>query len=103
DASKLTIGGLEANRKPRRELRAVRHDDQDRALPPMKVEQERCDIVRGGAIEITGGLVAQQQPRTPNERSRDGHALALAARKLAGPVVDPIGQAYRVHEVPRVG
>ena len=79
----------------------MRHHDHDGVLTPVKIEQKRCDSVRGGAVEVAGGLVAQQEPRGPNERPRDGDALAFAAGQLARLMVDAIGQPDGFDQIPR--
>ena len=50
------------------------------------------DLLAGGAVEVAGGLVGQQDRRAHHQRARDGHALALAARELVGLVVDAAAQ-----------
>ena len=40
------------------------------------------DASLGGRVQRTGGLVAQQQPRRAQHRTRNGHALLLTARQL---------------------
>src|SRR5262249_17152640 len=73
---------LEADGESLGERGAVSHDDQDRLLQAMKIEQERGHVLGGGAIEIAGGLVAQEQLWIADERARDRHALAFAAGQL---------------------
>ncbi len=41
---------------------------------------------RGAGVEVAGGLVGQDQQRIDDERTRDGHALHLAAGQLVGPM-----------------
>ncbi len=38
----------------------------------------------GGGVEVSGRLVAQQDARAVDERTRDRHALLLATRQLVG-------------------
>jgi hypothetical protein len=40
------------------------------------------DLVAGGAVEVAGRLVANEERRVGDNSSRDGHALLLAARQL---------------------
>ena len=59
----------------------------------LQVEQQRGHGVGRRAIEIAGRLVAQQQPRPADQRARDRDALLLAARQLAGPMIDAMRRA----------
>src|SRR5215472_8738247 len=56
----------------------VRRDDDGRALR-VDAREERHDLARGLGIEISGRLVAQEDERIVDERSRDRRALLLAA------------------------
>ena len=47
------------------------------------------------AVEVAGRLVGEHDRRPPDERARDRHALALAARQLLGAVVEPVRRARR--------
>src|SRR5438309_1879561 len=58
---------------------------------------------RKNPVDNTTRLVRQQQPRAPDQRPRDRHALPLAARQLAWPMVDPIAEPDLVDEPPRAG
>ena len=53
----------------------------------------REDLVGGGAVEIAGRLVAEQQRRIGDDGAGDGDALLLAARHLARIVLGPVGEA----------
>src|SRR6185503_21359082 len=44
--------------------------------------QQQQDLVAGGAVEVAGRLVANQERRVGDNSSRDGHALLLTARQL---------------------
>jgi len=52
------------------------------------------DGVAGVCIEISGGLIGEQQPWSPDESAREGHSLLLAPRKLSGPVVRALPQTH---------
>ena len=68
-------------------------DDDERLSIGMQIPNNAM-ISRGrAAVEIAGRLVGQQQLRSPNQRTSDGDALALAARKLIGFVLQAIAQA----------
>jgi hypothetical protein len=47
----------------------------------------------GGAVEVAGGLVGDDQRRVGHQCAGDGHALLLAAGELVGVVVGAVGQA----------
>jgi len=50
----------------------------------------------GLAVEISGGLVGQDDGGPGHERARDGHALSLSSRKLVRPVFHAGGQPDRL-------
>ena len=52
----------------------------------------RENLVRGGAVEIAGRLVAQEQPRVGHDGARDRHPLLLPARHFAWIMLGPIGE-----------
>ena len=95
------IQQIEAGRQLLRERRAVRDDDQDGLLQPVKIQQDGRDVVGGGAIEVAGRLVAQEEPRLADQRAGDRHALPFAARQLRRPMVDAIGQAHLFDQLAR--
>ena len=45
-----------------------------------------------GAVEVSGGLVSEQQRRIVGERAGDGDALLLAARELRRIVMAALGR-----------
>src|SRR5262245_21779311 len=81
---------VEAHGESLGERGAVRDDDQDGLLQALQIEQQRGDVLGGGAIEVAGGLVAEEQVRLADERARDRDALALAARQLGRTMLDAI-------------
>src|SRR5450759_2933127 len=46
--------------------------------------QQRHDLPAAGAIEVSGWLIGEDQPRLARERARDRNPLALAAGELLG-------------------
>lgn len=58
----------------------MRDNDQDVLLSAMQIEQQRGHHRCRFLIEVAGGLIAQEQPRFADERTRYGDALFLAAR-----------------------
>ncbi len=88
--------------KLRRELGAVRDDDEDRVLlRRCRSSSSDATVVGRCAIEVAGRLVAQQQPRLPDQRARDRDPLPLAARQFGRPVIDAIGEADLLDQRPR--
>ena len=53
----------------------------------------------GVQIEISGGLVCEQEAGFVYEGSGDGGALLLSARELAGAMVSPVGQSQQSEEL----
>ena len=51
------------------------------------------DLLGGGAVEVAGRLVADQQGRVGDQRAGDRDALLLAAGELVRLVLGPVGQA----------
>src|SRR5699024_110237 len=51
-------------------------------------EQEVYDLAAGLAVEISGQLVGEQEPRPRDERAGERNALLLAARELGGEMCD---------------
>ena len=56
--------------------------------------KQRHDFFAGFGVEISGGLVGEQDRRMIHQRARDGHALALAAGKLVGLVHHALGEIH---------
>ena len=50
------------------------------------------DLLAGGAVEVAGGLVGQEDAGLVDQRPRDRDPLALAARELVGAVVHPLAE-----------
>jgi hypothetical protein len=68
------------------------HHDDGLALPVEAGEQQE-DVLAGARIEVSRGFVGQEHGRVRDERTRNGHALHLAARELFGPVIDPFAKS----------
>ena len=67
------------------DLGIVGNDDQCRPVLMQLLENIEDDILIR-LIQVTGGLVRQDDLRVIDQRSRDADALLLAARELAGTV-----------------
>ena len=68
--------------QPGADERVVRRDDQRRADLVADLQQHVRDVVGGGAVELAGGFVGQDQPRARREHPRDDDALRLPAGQL---------------------
>src|SRR3974390_2424269 len=81
--------------------RIVRHHDDGLSLVAIEHLQQLQDLLRVFAVKIAGGLVADQQSGIGHEGARNGYALLLSARQLAGLVRGAIGKAdeleHRAH------
>src|SRR5664280_981372 len=72
--------------------------DHQHRLAVVAVEraQEAQHLLGRLAVEVTGGLVADEQGRVGDDRARDRDALLLPAGKLAGLVAGAVGQAHEL-------
>ena len=68
-------------------------DENDGVAALVKVLEQRHDFFAGFGIEIAGRFVRQNDRRIVHQRAGDGDALALAAGKLVGLVMNAIAQA----------
>ena len=68
-------------------------DDNDGVALLRELLEQRHDFLAGLGIEIAGRFVRQQDGRLVHQRAGDGHALALAAGKFVGLVMNAVGQA----------
>ena len=81
--AELAFFEIDRARGPRRGVRIMRdHNDRLAVFAVQRLEQVQ-DLVAGLAVEVTGGLVAEQQGRIGDNRARDAYALLLPAGKLA--------------------
>ena len=63
--------------------RVVRHHQDGLAVLVHERLQQVQDLVGALAVEVAGGLVAEQEGGVGHDGARDGHALLLPARQLA--------------------
>ena len=74
-------------------------DDHDGLAEPFaQVEEQAMDLVAVVRVEVARGFVGQQHGGRIDQRTGDGHALLLAARKLSGLVVAPRREAHHVEQ-----
>jgi hypothetical protein len=52
------------------------------------------DFLAGGAVEVAGRLVGQENAWAVDQRPGDGHSLPLPAGELVGTVIHPISQSH---------
>jgi hypothetical protein len=76
------------------ESEIVGGDEGRQLMIAMQPRDQLEDRFRCAGIEISGGLVGQQDFRLSDERSGQGDALLFTARKLSGPVMRTLFQAY---------
>src|SRR6185437_17153173 len=62
----------------------VRRHKESAACRSNQVERELQDLVAGGFIQVTSGLVRQQKTRARRHRPSNRDTLLLSARKLLG-------------------
>ena len=87
---------MSIRRRARAAERRVVRDDDERDAARVQYLQQPYDLVAGGAIEVAGRLVGEDQRRLHHGGARDRDALPLAAGKLIRPVVRAICQAVLV-------
>ena len=58
----------------------------------MQTLDEGEDDFGGPVVEVTGGLVGEEELRFGDERAGEGDALLLAAGEFAGAVVGAVGE-----------
>ena len=71
----------------------MRHQDQRGVALFMAGEQQFDDLLAGALVEISGGLVGDENRGIGRQRARQRHALLLAAGKLRGIMRKPVGQS----------
>src|SRR2546425_3952155 len=70
------------------DLGVVRRDD-ERRRELVHTDEQLDDLPAGHRIEVPGGLVRDEDPRSAHERPRDRGPLLLPARELVREVVTP--------------
>lgn len=76
----------------RGEVQGVGHHDEGDLLFLVQFDEQLGEILSGSAVERAGWFVGKEQDGFVDERANDGDALAFATGKLAGTVVEPVGQ-----------
>src|SRR6185295_10372324 len=76
------------------DLGIVRRDDETRSYAAVQLEHQLEHRFGVLPVQVAGGLVGENTRGARHERAREGCALALAARELAGAVRDAVPQPY---------
>src|SRR5207237_1134303 len=82
--------------------RVVGHHQRGLSVISHEAVQEIQDLVRALAVEVAGGLVAEQKRRIGHDRARDADALLLSAGVLSRIVLHPVAQPHERDEIARV-
>jgi len=101
----LPVHQFDHSRSSRRDLRAVRRNDQGRLPFRAQSAKQFDDFLAGVRIEIAGRLIRQNQLRFVDERPGDGHTLLFATGQLIRPVIHALAQtdAFEQLAPPRLG
>src|SRR5207249_9810781 len=83
----LACEKFELTGEPRRQRRVVSYNHKDGLLTPMKIQEQRSDGFGGSSIQVSCGLVAQEQMRLQDERARQSNALLFAPRQFCRTMV----------------
>ena len=94
DLSQLPVDEVQRAIRTRRELGIVRDDDERGADVGVELEHEVEYLARGLAVEVAGRLVGEHAARLGDERTRERHALALAARQFAGTMLQSMAEPH---------
>ena len=73
-------------------VEVVRHDHDGAALLAVNRLQKVDDLLAGVRVEITGGLIREEERGIGDEGASDSHALLLSARQLRGAMVQAIAK-----------
>ena len=76
-------------------------DQDDRVAAGVHLAKRGEDLLAGGAVEVSGRLVGEDEARPGDEGPRDRDPLALPAGELVRPVVRPVGEADPLPAPPR--
>ena len=71
----------------------VGHHD-DRGAVTVEPVEEIENLTTGRRVQLTGGLVGEQDRGPVGDRPGDGHPLHLAAGELSDPVIGAVLQAH---------
>jgi hypothetical protein len=74
-------------------------DDQDGGAEPLvQVADQGEDLAAGMRIQVSGGLIGQQDGGIKCQGAGDGHTLALAAGEFVGQVVEAAAELHEFQQ-----
>src|SRR5207248_730078 len=85
------------------ETGVVRDDDGGDSESLIQLAEKRVDSFAGGLVEVAGRLVGEQQARLQNQRPGQCDPLLLAARELAGLVIEAVAEPDDLQHLARLG
>ena len=91
-AHDLAVGEEEHAMRDGRGACVVGHHDDRLAVFVDRAAQELEDLPARRRVEVSGGLVREENRRLRDERAGDGDTLLLPARQLRRPVREPVGE-----------
>jgi len=74
------------------EIKVVGDKNRGETVVRMQTFNHVEDPAGGNLVQVSGGLVGQQQARIVNQRARKRHSLLLTAGKLTGTMIGAIVQ-----------
>ena len=89
----VAVSKLDAAVRLTRDVRVVRHH-QDGMASIMQFTENLDDHRFVGLVEISGGLVGENDLRLIDQRARNGNALLFATGKLRGEMRQPLAEAH---------
>ena len=96
-ASDVAMDELDAAIHKAADHRRMR-DDEDGVSGGVKLPQQVQNNLLVGLVEISRGLVGENQFRLIDQRARDRHALLLAAGKFRGQMRKAVSQAHALQD-----
>ena len=90
----LAVGDADYPVRVRSDLGVVRHQQKRDPLLDVEPAEQFQDLLTGPRVEVSGGLVGQEQDRLVDQRTGDRHPLLLAAGELVRRMVRPCPQSH---------
>ncbi len=75
-------------------------DDDEGASLTVKLAEELQDLPADGLVQVTGGLVGENQARLVDERPGDGDALSFTTGELGRAVSESMSQTDALEKIP---
>ena len=80
------------------QVQVVGHYHQRQTLA-IQIPEEIEDHLRGCRVQVASGLICQDDSRIIDQGPAYGHALHLAARKLPGQMIAPVGEPHHLQDL----